>query len=162
MPSPLTAVSSASASASASAQPDEPSLDSRPGASSFQNGINGEGAVQQLETPSAIDGPDAALDGADIIREGKEKAKAIMAASGVPVDGDVGQSSIAPPDTTSPATTGTIQGPSPSRKRSRSGSRLPSQTPIQESGNQDGEEEELSINDYQLKEVIYRDQLYAE
>ena len=163
MPSPLATAAAAPASGSA-AQTDD-FLVSSPrttqGASSFQNGVNGDGAVQQPDTNPAIDGPDTAVDGPDLIREGKEKAKAIMAASGVPVDGEVGQSSIPLPDTISPATTGTIQGPSPSRKRSRSGSRLPSQTPAHDIQVPD-EEDELSINDYQLKQVIFRDQLYAE
>ncbi|KAF2195470.1 SNF5-domain-containing protein [Zopfia rhizophila CBS 207.26] len=148
MPSPVTATSSA--------QPDQPldaSLRQQQGASSLQNGTNGEGAVQQPDAPPDIDGPGPAVDGNEIIREGKEKAKAIMAASGVPLDSEAGQTSNFRPETTSPATTGTVNGASPSRKRSRSGSRIPSQPPAQEAP----EKAKSSMNKHLLKQYMIRD-----
>ncbi|KAF2203046.1 SNF5-domain-containing protein [Delitschia confertaspora ATCC 74209] len=154
MPSPVAA--------STSAQPDQPldaSTRQQQGVLSIQNGGNNEGAVQQPGTPSGVDGPESASDGVDIIREGKEKAKAIMAASGVPVksDSDAGQTPPVPPESTTSAGSGVINGTSSSRKRSRSGSRIPSQAPTYQ---EVPSAEEDDLNQYLLNQAIYYDQLY--
>jgi SWI/SNF-related matrix-associated actin-dependent regulator of chromatin subfamily B protein 1 len=111
---------------------------------------------------SAVDGPESARDGNDIIREGKEKAKVIMAASGVPVDAEGGINALTRPDSTSPVPTGPRHASPPSRKRSRSGSPILNKTPSHSSPHDDHQDQELSLHEYQLKQVIYRDQLYSE
>ncbi|KAF1848529.1 SNF5-domain-containing protein [Cucurbitaria berberidis CBS 394.84] len=89
-----------------------------------QNGVNGDGAVQPAHASASINGPDTAPNELNAIRDGKQKAKAVLAASGVNM-------TDAKADTASPAPTEAINGASPSRKRSRSGTRKPSQTPSQ-------------------------------
>lgn len=161
MPSPATASSVAH-----QLQPDEPAD------GSFQNGVNGEGAVQQPDHGqvlqlSAMDGPEstaAARDGNDLIREGKEKAKVIMAASGVPVVDGEGALDAPPttrPDTDSPPPRHTSP---PSRKRSRSGSPILNNPSSHESPHDThpDSDDDLNLHEYQLKQVIHRDQLYSE
>lgn len=114
MPSPSTA--------------DPQSLDSaqaQNGAS--QNGVHSDGAVQPANATTGINGLEAAPTESNAIRDGKQKAKAVLAASGV---------NIADPqaDMASPASAEAINGASPSRKRSRSGTRKPSQTPSTDKG----------------------------
>lgn len=87
-----------------------------------QNGIHGDGAVQPANAPASINGPDTATDENHAIRDGKQKAKAVLAASGVNI-------TAAHPDMASSTPAEAINGASPSRKRSRSGTRKPSQTP---------------------------------
>ncbi|KAF2711687.1 SNF5-domain-containing protein [Pleomassaria siparia CBS 279.74] len=105
----------------------------QPNASRLQNGINGEGAVQQPNAPTGVDGLDVAPDENDIIRQGKEKAKAVMAASGVKLDPDIPEISTSRTDMAfAPPRDTVINGVSPSRKRSRSGSPKPSQSSAQD------------------------------
>lgn len=84
------------------------------------NGIANDGAVQPAHATSiTANGPDGAPSDVNNIRDGKQKAKAVMVASGV--------SLAAVPS--SPETATTSNGASPSRKRSRSGTRKPSHSP---------------------------------
>lgn len=155
MPSPVTASSA-----------DDPSLvqqqqhhqqQQQPGASPFQNGVNGDGAVQQPDAPSAsLDGPDTASDDNSAIRDGKQKAKAVLAASGLNIDSGAAEPSKARAEMASPPTGDVLNGASPSRKRSRSGSRKPSQTPAHDSA--DGEH---NSSNYLLNRTVTRDLLSA-
>jgi SWI/SNF-related matrix-associated actin-dependent regulator of chromatin subfamily B protein 1 len=134
MPSPVTSTSTADQ-----------------GASPLQNGVNGDGAVQQPDAPNTVDGPDDNHS----IREGKQKAKAIMAASGVNLDSATGEtSSISQPKMASPAGGDAVNGASPSRKRSRSGSRKPSHSPAREATTEDTD----AMQKYLLRRYIDRDQ----
>ncbi|KAF2687705.1 SNF5-domain-containing protein [Lentithecium fluviatile CBS 122367] len=94
------------------------------GSPPLQNGAN---AVQHSDAPAAVDGPEPPSGENNAIREGKLKAKAVLAASGVDMDATT-ESSKARADVGSP-TPEEINGASPSRKRSRSGSRKPSHAP---------------------------------
>ncbi|KAF2088601.1 SNF5-domain-containing protein, partial [Saccharata proteae CBS 121410] len=93
----------------------------------------------------------------DIIREGKEKAKQVMAASGM----DLGSSSAQPSPSvrtkTPPAAANAANGISPSRKRSRSGSRMPSQPPSHESTSHD----QPDVTEYLINQYATRDMLHA-
>jgi SWI/SNF-related matrix-associated actin-dependent regulator of chromatin subfamily B protein 1 len=61
----------------------------------------------------------------DAIREGKEKAKAVMAASGMNIASEAQSNPSSTPDTTAQAVKPTTNGTSQGRKRSRSGSHKP-------------------------------------
>lgn len=144
MPSPVTSTSTVDP---------RPPLDSSappPGASPLQNGINGEGAVQQPDAPTTVDGPDDN----NAIREGKQKAKAVLAASGVNLDAGAGETSNSHANMASPPPAEAVNGASPSRKRSRSGSRKPSHSP---SNDTPGEQPKASQN-YLLHRYVNRDQ----
>lgn len=91
------------------------------------NGIHSEGAVQPLNAPININGTDSASNENSAIRDGKHKAKAVLAAAGVDV-------AASQKDIASTPTTDMANGASPSRKRSRSGTRKSSQTPPRERG----------------------------
>ncbi|KAI8938257.1 hypothetical protein NX059_005916 [Plenodomus lindquistii] len=110
-------------SSAADSQPADSSQSLPHGAS--LNGINSEGAVQPANAAVSTNGPDSAPNDLNAIRDGKQKAKAVMAASGVTLPG-------APGATASPDSTEPINGASPSRKRSRSGTRKPSHSPSQD------------------------------
>lgn len=88
------------------------------------NGVNGDGAVQPASIATDINGSDTTPDDNNAIRDGKQKAKAVLAASGVNMTDSRS-------DTNSPAQAPAeaVNGASPSRKRSRSGTRKSSQTP---------------------------------
>lgn len=103
-------------------------------------------------TPVDLDGPHPIPDANGLIREGKLKAKAMLAASGVNVDGENTDASNARPEMDSPAPEGAITGASPSRKRSRSGSRRSSQ----QSTHNKKEDERRKQKD-QLFRMIQRD-----
>ncbi|KAF2477946.1 SNF5-domain-containing protein [Lindgomyces ingoldianus] len=92
---------------------------------------NGKLAVQTPDVATVGDGAEVARGESKVIQEGKEKAKTILAASGMPHEADITQASSSQSKTVSPATTGTVNGVSPSRKRSRSGSRIPSHASAQ-------------------------------
>ncbi|PVH96388.1 SNF5-domain-containing protein [Periconia macrospinosa] len=111
-------------------------------------------AVQQPDapTPTTVDGPQPASDANTLIREGKIKAKAMLAASGVNVDGETTDASNARTEMGSPALEGAVSGASPSRKRSRSGSRRPSHA-----STQDKAEQERQRQKAQLYRMIQRD-----
>jgi len=104
---------------------DSQALDPTHGAST--NGNSSEGAVQPANAPTTLNGPDIASNENNAIRDGKQKAKAVMAASGLNLPG-------AQDDMASPAQPEAINGASPSRKRSRSGTRKSSHTPSHEDG----------------------------
>jgi SWI/SNF-related matrix-associated actin-dependent regulator of chromatin subfamily B protein 1 len=127
MPTPVASTSSSTPQAS-------PHISHRqqPNASRLQNGTHGEGAVQQPHAPTVVDGPDAAPEENDLIRQGKQKAKAVLAASGVKLDTDTEDMTSSQTDMALTAPRAAVNGASPSRKRSRSGSRRPSHTPTQE------------------------------
>ena len=150
MPSPVTTTFSS--------QPDQAhnaSLRQAQGASSTQNGSIGEGAVQNPDTITSTDSAEPVLEGKDLIREGKEKAKAVIAASSVTFGS--GQASPPRQETTSPTTTETVNGASPSRKRSRSGSRIPSHPVSNDAQKQD----QPGIPEFLLNQYITRDMLHA-
>ncbi|CBY02183.1 similar to SWI-SNF complex subunit (Snf5) [Plenodomus lingam JN3] len=119
---PSTASASASASAADSQPPDSSQSVSH---SASLNGTNSEGAVQPANAAVSTNGTDSAPGDSDAIRDSKQKAKAVMAASGVNLTG--AQAAMPSPDSTEP-----INGASPSRKRSRSGTRKPSHSPTQD------------------------------
>lgn len=112
-----------SSSSAADAQPADPSHSLINSAS--LNGLNSEGAVQPANAAASTNGTDSAPTDNNAIRDGKQKAKAVMAASGVNIAG--AQASMPSPDSTE-----AVNGASPSRKRSRSGTRKPSHSPAQD------------------------------
>ncbi|EAT89448.2 hypothetical protein SNOG_02717 [Parastagonospora nodorum SN15] len=128
---------------STTSQPSDPSH----GASSNGvNNINGEGAVQPANIPTSSNGPETASHDINAILDGKQKAKAVLAASGVTLsDAQEDMASAAPVEPTN--------GASPSRKRSRSGTRKPSQTPTREGGDKQKSHSHL------LKRYVERDLL---
>ncbi|KAF2661719.1 SNF5-domain-containing protein, partial [Lophiostoma macrostomum CBS 122681] len=126
----------------------------RPGASPLSNGVNGAGAVQQPDAPVSVD----TADENSIIREGKQKAKEVLAASGVHLDAVPGETSTAQGTMASPARAEAVNGASPSRKRSRSGSRKPSHSPAEQEERQAQQE---STDAYLLQRYIDRDQQYS-
>lgn len=148
MPSPLT---------SSSAADHGPSLDSparRPQATASPphlNGVNGQGAVQHPDAPTRIDGPDEN----SAIREGKQKAKAVMALSGVDLAPNPSTTASSQSDMASPASGDAVNGAAPSRKRSRSGSRIPSHSPPRDTPGQ----EPSAPKNHLLQRYINRDQL---
>lgn len=123
----------------------EASQSSQHGASA--NGLNGEGAVQPANAPTSINGIDAATNENNAIRDGKQKAKAVLAASGVDM-------STAQPNMASPALAPAINGASPSRKRSRSGTRKSSQTPSQENGGEPTASQKELLNRYIARDLL--------
>ena len=115
---------------------------------STTNGSPGEGAVQPPSAPlPSINGTDSASAASNAIRDGKQKAKAVMAASGLnltPVQGDL----------PSPAPADAINGASPSRKRSRSGTRKSSRTPSQDHGAQPTPSQTQLLNRYIARDLL--------
>ncbi|KAF2147241.1 uncharacterized protein K452DRAFT_217280 [Aplosporella prunicola CBS 121167] len=149
MPSPVSASTTAP-----SVQSHEPSdSDAAQGAQDAPNGTAGEDASDSPAGPAASG---QAAEGSDAIREGKEKAKVVMVASGVEVGAASGQKT-SPGRATSPSTTGDgANGTSPSRKRSRSGSRLPSQPPAPGSSSQSQHElTQHLINEYSTRDMLH-------
>lgn len=126
----------------------------------MQNGTSADGAVQSVDVNAIVDNGDSTVDGKDAIKEGKEKAKAVMAASGVSVntDAEKASSDISKGSKSPESTNENANGTSPSRKRSRSGSRLPSHTPRNEAQ----EEDEMPLEEYYLLRTIHHDQIYSE
>jgi SWI/SNF-related matrix-associated actin-dependent regulator of chromatin subfamily B protein 1 len=117
------------------------------GASSNGININGDGAVQPANIPTSANGPETASHDNSAILDGKQKAKAVLAASGVNIpDAQSDMASVAPVEA--------INGASPSRKRSRSGTRRSSPTPSREGG-----DEPKMSQSRQLKRYIERDLL---
>jgi SWI/SNF-related matrix-associated actin-dependent regulator of chromatin subfamily B protein 1 len=99
------------------------------GASSNGITINGEGAVQPPNAPTSVNGPDSASHENNAIFDSKQKAKAVLAASGV----NIAESQV---DMSSANSAEAMNGASPRRKRSRSGTRKPSHTPSRETGHE--------------------------
>lgn len=113
------------------------------------NGINGESAqpVQLPTAPTSVNGLDTASHETNAILGGKQKAKAVLAASGVNVpeaQGDM--ASAAPADA--------INGASPSRKRSRSGTRKSSHTPPREGGEEVKRNQSALLNRYIARDLL--------
>ncbi|KAK8183131.1 uncharacterized protein BKA78DRAFT_257308 [Phyllosticta capitalensis] len=98
-------------------------------------------------------------EGSDIIREGKAKAKAMMAASGAETGSNSGQNASPGRSRTPLGSNDAANGPSqsPSRKRSRSGSRIPSQAPSQDSSSQN----QASLTEYLIGQYSTRDMLHS-
>ncbi|CAO2654192.1 Nn.00g109250.m01.CDS01 [Neocucurbitaria sp. VM-36] len=111
-----------------------------------QNGVHGDGAVQPANASTSTNGPDTTPDDNNAIRDGKQKAKAVLAASGLNI-------AAAQADMASPAPAEAINGASPSRKRSRSGTRKPSQTPSQENAESTASQAHL-LNRYIARDLL--------
>lgn len=124
-------------------------------ATPVQNGVNGDGAVQQLDTPIHVDGPGNAPDENATIREGKQKAREVLAASGVNLEPSLNETTKSHTNMASPTPNDAGNGASPSRKRSRSGSRKPSPTPSQSTAVEDTR----TPKDQILRRYINRDLL---
>ncbi|KAF2835147.1 SNF5-domain-containing protein [Patellaria atrata CBS 101060] len=141
---------------SASAQ-NTPSTQQAQSAPSMSNGSISEGAVQVPNSDNLRSG----TDGRDAIREGKEKAKAVLAASGLtlPEHEDTAPSkpNITPTPTAPENANVNMNGASPSRKRSRSGSRIP----VQPAPESEKEHEQPNIHDYLLNQYVLRDSLHS-
>ncbi|KAF2007807.1 SNF5-domain-containing protein [Amniculicola lignicola CBS 123094] len=149
MPSPATSHQSAT--------PDsllDSALHHPQGASPLQNGVNREGAVQQPPVPASVDGPAGAVDENSSIREGKQKAKAVLAASGLSVEDDT-PTTLA--RTATPAPADAVNGGSPSRKRSRSGSRKPSHSHSRSPAPEGQDAAALELKNYLLEMYTKRD-----
>ncbi|KAK8152143.1 hypothetical protein BKA80DRAFT_43707 [Phyllosticta citrichinensis] len=127
------------------------------GAQEAQNGLIGDDDVQSSDPAAAGSTSGQTAEGNDIIREGKAKAKAMMAASGVETSSNSGQNASPGRSRTPPGSTDTANGPSPSRKRSRSGSRIPSQAPSHGSSSQN----QASLTEYLIGQYTTRDMLHS-
>ncbi|KAL6707549.1 SWI/SNF chromatin-remodeling complex subunit [Coniothyrium glycines] len=126
-----------------------PSLDplhaSQPGASAAA--VNGEGAVQPLHAPTGVNGSDTASTDTSAILDGKQKAKAVLAASGLDL-------TPAPANMPSPMPSDAINGASPScRKRSRSGTRK-SQTPSKDNCSEPTASQKDLLNRYIARDLL--------
>ncbi|KAH7081688.1 hypothetical protein BKA63DRAFT_530659 [Paraphoma chrysanthemicola] len=119
--------------------------DSHPHGASL-NGINGEGAVQPPNAPTIVNGLESASHESNAILDGKQKAKAVLAASGVSVP-------EAQRDMASAAPVEAINGASPSRKRSRSGTRK-SHTPTRENGDDAKTSQSNLLNRYIARDLL--------
>ncbi|KAF2819777.1 SNF5-domain-containing protein [Ophiobolus disseminans] len=131
------------------------------------NGINGDTAqpVQLPTAPASVNGLDSASHETNAILDGKQKAKAVLAASGVKIPDAQG-------DMASAAPVEAINGASPSRKRSRSGTRRPSQTPTREKGPAVKENQSHLLERYIARDLLdsvslneryeYSKQIYAD
>ncbi|KAJ6275778.1 SWI-SNF complex subunit [Bipolaris maydis] len=116
--------------------------------STTTNGTSGDGAVQPPNAPPpSINGADIASAENNAIRDGKQKAKAVMAASGLNLTPTHG-------DTASPAHTDAINGASPSRKRSRSGTRKSSRTPSRDDGAQPTGSQKQLLDRYIARDLL--------
>jgi SWI/SNF-related matrix-associated actin-dependent regulator of chromatin subfamily B protein 1 len=113
------------------------------------NGINihGEGAVQLPNAPTSINGPETASHENNAILDGKQKAKAVLAASGVNMPEAQG-------DMASSGPVEAINGASPSRKRSRSGTRKSSDTPSRENGTEPKASQAHLLNRYIARDLL--------
>lgn len=121
-----------------------------------QNGAAGDDAAESQDS-ARLSSSGQAVEGNGTIRESKEKAKAVMAASGVEVNASNEQSSPSGRAKSPPTGSEAANGVSPSRKRSRSGSRLPSQQPSQGSSGQP----QPSLNEVRINQYTMRDMLHA-
>lgn len=127
------------------ASPNAGQIDARNGTDALNNHAMSNGDTGAGTAPSSEQG--------DAVSEGKEKAKAVMAAAGVnmdhAVDGPESRTS-----TPSNAPNGTIL----SRKRSRSGSRIPAAEP---QTSESREQAQAEIKDYLIKSYVLRDQVHG-
>ncbi|KAF2101728.1 SNF5-domain-containing protein, partial [Rhizodiscina lignyota] len=116
------------------------------------NGVASSEVANSHDVTHGDGGPNGTSDSRDAISEGKEKAKAVMAAAGVAF----GQEND---DQSRPSSAGNaVNGVLLSRKRSRSGSRKPASTPSQ---NDASREPQPDLQEYLLQEYIFRDQIHA-
>ncbi|KAF4536354.1 SNF5/SMARCB1/INI1 domain-containing protein [Lasiodiplodia theobromae] len=150
MPSPV-----ASTAAPPPQSHEQSQQESTPAAHDAQNGAAGDDATESQD-PARPSSSGQTADGNGTIRETKEKAKALMAASGVDVNASTEQASPSARAKSSPGSDA-ANGVSPSRKRSRSGSRLPSHAPSQGSSNQNPS----ALTDYLINQYCTRDLLHA-
>jgi SWI/SNF-related matrix-associated actin-dependent regulator of chromatin subfamily B protein 1 len=125
----------------------QPSDSSQSHYSASPNGINGEGAVQLPNAPTSVNGLDASHENHAVF-DGKLKAKAVLAASGLYIA--EAQRDMASAHNPVEA----VNGVSPGRKRSRSGTRKSSQTPTRDHG-----DDTKSSNSQLLNRYIARDLL---
>lgn len=151
MPSPV-----ASTAALPSQSHDPSQQESTPTAQDAPNGAAGDDAASSQDSARPSSSGQAA-EGNGTLRESKEKAKAVMAASGVDVNASAGQASPSTRAKSPPASSETANGVSPSRKRSRSGSRLPSHPPSQGSSSQN----QPGLTEYMIGQYSTRDMLHA-
>lgn len=133
-------------SSAADAQLPEPEPRPPPRSASL-NGLNGEGAVQPANAPASTNGSASASTDNSAIRDGKQKAKALMAASGLNM-------ASAQAHMDSPAPIEAINGASPGRKRSRSGTRKPSQTPSKEGAAEPTVSQKELLNRYIARDLL--------
>ncbi|KAK0642510.1 SWI/SNF chromatin-remodeling complex subunit SNF5 [Lasiodiplodia hormozganensis] len=150
MPSPV-----ASTAAPPPQSHEQSQQESTPAAHDAQNGAAGDDATESQD-PARPSSSGQTADGNGTIRETKEKAKALMAASGVDVNASTEQASPSARAKSSPGSDA-ANGVSPSRKRSRSGSRLPSHAPSQGSSNQNPS----ALTDFLINQYCTRDLLHA-
>jgi SWI/SNF-related matrix-associated actin-dependent regulator of chromatin subfamily B protein 1 len=116
-------------------------------------------AGENESTNSAQTSPGDENEGApvrDAIREGKEKAKAVMAASGMNIASEAQSNSSSTPDVTAQAVKPSTNGISQGRKRSRSGSRKPS-----EPGKSSQVDATTEHGKYRLSLYFERDQYFS-
>ncbi|KAF2233021.1 SNF5-domain-containing protein [Viridothelium virens] len=129
-----------------------------PNAQSFSaNGTRREGSVQQPGAPanSSVENVTSAhFDGREAIREGKQKAKAVMEAAGVNATSASNQNSPQRSDGLSKPPGKAVNGVAMTRKRSRSGSRIPAQSATAES---DGasRRDRIHLETYQQRDHLH-------
>lgn len=135
-----------------------------------------QNSIQQRQPPSSTNTPDhtpsngvqgdktsladAAV--ADPIQEGKQKAKEVMAASGVSIDTHASSNSLMeanPPAAPSSIDSGERQS-TPSRKRSRSGTRILRSSSPKATENQASETEKQWLHQKLLEQYVTRDMRY--
>lgn len=136
--------SSSSPSAALQAKPSQNSRTS--------NGVVNSEIANNHDVTHNDGGPNGTAETKDAISEGKEKAKAVMAAAGVSVGPDSDTQSR--PSSSGNAVNGTVL----TRKRSRSGSRIAASTPSQKDGSK---EPQPDIQEYLLQQYIFRDMAHA-
>lgn len=120
------------------------------------NGTRSDGSVQQPGTftnPAVDRVPSSNSDGKDAIREGKQKAKAVMEAAGVNSISTSNQSSPAPRNEALPNNpTNAVNGVAMTRKRSRSGSRIPAQPATAEGT---ARRDRINLETYQQRDHLH-------
>ncbi|OAL01270.1 SNF5-domain-containing protein [Phaeosphaeriaceae sp. SRC1lsM3a] len=115
--------------------------------------VNGDGAVQHPSAPTSANGPETASHENNAILDGKQKAKAVLAASGVNIPD--AQTAMASANATE-----AINGASPSRKRSRSGTRKPSRTPSRENAIGPKTSQGERLNQYIARDLLHSNDIY--
>ncbi|KAI9686343.1 MAG: SWI/SNF chromatin-remodeling complex subunit [Bathelium mastoideum] len=148
------------ASASGIAPPNSDTSSSHnPSAQGFApNGTRPDGSVQHpgaLANSTSDHATSSSPDGRDAIREGKQKAKAVMEAAGLNQNLGHGQPSPAQRhDALSSNSSNTVNGVAMTRKRSRSGSRIPAHSGIAES-DAASRRDRINLETYQQRQQLY-------
>ena len=123
-----------------------------------QNGTRQDGSVQEPGAPpnsSSAHVTSAESDGRDAIREGKQKAMAVMEAAGVNATSARKQHSPAQPqDALSNNSAKATNGVSMTRKRSRSGSRIPAHSATME-GDRSSRRDRINLETYQQRDHLH-------